>query len=68
MALPERLRAWMREESGWNQRIIVALMEGVAAGVKGEPLAKRTKALRYAARTAEGDAFEEGWFFGEDRR
>lgn len=68
MPLPERLKVWMQEEDGWNQRIICALMHGVVAGVMDLPLGQRAAELDYASRSALGDAFEEGRFFGEDHR
>lgn len=68
MPYPERLRVWMLQEDSWNLKIIQALMEGVAAGIVGLPLGERAAELGYSSRSAQGDAFEEGWFFGETRR
>lgn len=67
MPLPEKLRAWLGEDR-WNYLILTALMDGAVAGAQSEPLGESALKLGYAARTAQGDAFEAGHEYGSEHR
>ena len=69
MPYPERLREWMAQDPV-NNRIVVALVQGAAAGALAPELGLlpgcEAEARGYASRSAVGDAFEEAFLFGEE--